>query len=101
MFLAAGFAHATCCGCAVSLPVNFNRGACYHILADPAVFASAHRQPPPHSQAELNKGHRQNELQEVERSSDGVTGYGAQNQGSPMRHRLRSSGAMEGQVRLG
>ena len=52
-----------------------------------------------HSQTEIDKGHRQNELQEVERSSDGATGYGAQNQGSPMRHRLRSSGAMEGQVR--
>jgi hypothetical protein len=52
------------------------------------------------SQAELDKGHRQNELQEVERSNDGMTGYGAQNQGSPMRHRLRSSGAMEGQVRV-
>jgi hypothetical protein len=36
----------------------------------------------------------------VERSNDGMTGYGAQNQGSPMRHRLRSSGAMEGQVRV-
>ena len=51
-------------------------------------------------QVELDKGSRQNELKETEGvETANTSAYGAQNQASPMRHRLRSSGAMEGQVR--
>ena len=51
-------------------------------------------------QVELDKGARQNGLKETEGGHDTDMGaHGATNQASPMRHRLRSSGAMEGQVR--
>ncbi len=51
-------------------------------------------------QVELDKGARQNGLTETEGGHDTDMGaHGATNQASPMRHRLRSSGAMEGQVR--
>jgi len=52
-------------------------------------------------QVELDKGARQNGLKETEGGHDTDMGaHGATNQASPMRHRLRSSGAMEGQVRF-
>ena len=51
-------------------------------------------------QVEMDKAARQNGLQETEGAGTADTSaYGATNQASPMRHRLRSSGAMEGQVR--